>query len=78
LKYWLFARGKYESRDFPFIIAWGIWMAQNSSIFRDEVSSNFRVASNYLGFLDFYKKSGGEGLDNTHINREEVIDLARP
>jgi ribonuclease HI len=78
LQEWLCARGSYEIKDFPLIIAWGIWIARNRAIFHDEYLPTARVVANSIGIMDSLSCSGGEGLVLTRSVREEIYDNSRP
>jgi hypothetical protein len=49
-------------------------MAQNSSIFRDEVQSPSRVEITCLGIFEHFKSLGRVGVGNLRVIQEEVID----
>jgi hypothetical protein len=71
-------RTPQENKSFPFIVAWGIWMARNSSIFRDEIQSPSRVAINCLGIFAHLKSLVRVGLGNARggsggTNRQGVV-----
>jgi hypothetical protein len=40
----------------PFLVLWGIWLARNASLFEDIQLPTFKVSSQVMGLLPFYKE----------------------
>jgi hypothetical protein len=78
LMVWLSPRTPQDLKYFPLIVAWGIWLARNSTLFRDEPQSPLRVAINCLGILAHLKPVVRKGLGNARGVQVEQIDRGRP
>lgn len=44
-----------ETRILPHLVTWGIWLSQNSCIFKDKWLPSFQVTPQVLGMLSVYK-----------------------
>jgi len=74
LKDWLSSRTRQNLKAFPLIIAWGIWIARNSTIFRDEPQFPLRVVVNFLSILDLLKQEDNLGQGTTRRVQVDQID----
>jgi ribonuclease HI len=75
---WLSTRTPKNIKPFPIIVAWGVWIARNNSIFKDETQSSPRVAANCLSILDSLNLGAGQGWEIVRRTQVEQIDKGRP
>jgi hypothetical protein len=44
-------------RAVPYLVLWGIWLARNASLFEDSSIPTFKVSTQVMGLLPFYKEA---------------------
>jgi hypothetical protein len=61
LKDWFKPTTPKHLKSLPILAAWGIWIARNNTLFRDDPQSPLRVAANSLSILDHLNQGESSG-----------------